>query len=138
MNILNILNYNSDLIKDKQNADEIINFINNLKTNLNNSNYIVYQNFINKISKFINMILPNFKKELKESSNSNESYFDSNDEKNNLDDEDNISIDSISEYEYDADTTEAEELEIMNFEETMSIKFINTLNNFDFEYEKLY
>ena len=130
MHSLNILNYNFDIIKDQQNADEIINLITDIKTNLSGANYLIYQKFINKISKFINMILPTFKKELKDES---ESYFDFND-----DNDDNISIDSISEYEYDVDATELEELQIQAFEEQISIKYINTFNNFDFEYEKIY
>ena len=130
-NILNILNFNSDIIKDQQNADEIINLITDIKNNLSSANYLIYQKCINKISKFINMILPNLKKELKDES---DSYFDFNDDN----EDDNISIDSISEYEYDLDATELEELQIQDFEEQTSIKYINTFNNFDFEYEKIY
>ena len=130
-NILNIINFNSDIVKDQQNADEIINLINDIKINLSNENYLIYQKCINKISKFINMILPNFKKELKDEP---ESYFDFN----NDNDDDDISIDSISEYEYDTYSTELEELHIQAFEEQISIKYINTINNFDFNYEKIY
>jgi len=140
---LNILNYNPDLKIDTEYVDELINMLNNVKNNLNTEYYYSYQQFLNKINKFIGMITPNLKKEL-EAQSKKQKYFDDNIEDNehdrdNIDDDDdNISIASISEYEEDDDANDIEELQIEQFENNLDVIFPSYMDCFDFEFEKVY
>ena len=131
---LNIVNYNPDINDDIQYVDELIKMFTNIKDNLRTKYYSPYQNFLTKMNKFINMVTPNFEKELSEVS-SKKIFFDESDDSDGSED-DNISIASISEYEEDDDSNEIDELEIKKFEDVTEVKLYESDNRFDFEYIK--
>ncbi len=132
---LNIINFNPDIKEDIQYVDELIKMFTNIKTNLSTKNYIPYQNFLTKMNKFINMMIPKFEKDLEESS-SKKTFFDDTDNDQSDDEDDNISIASISEYEEDDDSNEIDELEIKKFEDITEVKIFQCDERFDFEYIK--
>jgi hypothetical protein len=137
---LNIVNFNPDIKEDVQYVDELIKMFTNIKTNLTTKNYIPYQNFLTKMNKFINMLIPKFEKELEEIS-SQKTFFDESDnesdnESENDNEEDDISIASISEYEEDDENNEIDELEIKKFEDITEVKIFQSNERFDFEYIK--
>ena len=130
---LNILNYNSDINEDIQYVDQLIKMFSDIKEKLYTKSYTPYQNFLTKMNKFINMVTPNFEKELNEVS-SKKTFFDESDDSDDSDD--NISIASISEYEEDDESNEIDELEINKFEDITEVKIFQSNDRFDFEYEK--
>ncbi len=132
---LNIVNFNPDIKEDVQYVDELIKMFTNIKTNLSTKNYIPYLNFLTKMNKFINMLIPKFEKELEEVS-SQKTFFDESDNESESDEEDDISIASISEYEEDEESNEIDELEIKKFEDITEVKMFQSNERFDFEYIK--
>lgn len=130
---LNIINFNPDINEDIQYVDELIKMLNNVKENLKTKCYHPYQNFLTKMNKFINMVTPNFEKELNEVS-SKKTFFDESDDFT----DDNVSIASISEYEDDDDSNEIDELEIQKFEHITKVKLFESNDRFDFEYSKVF
>jgi hypothetical protein len=128
---LNIINFNPEIKEDIQYVDELIKMLNNIKENLTTKCYTPYQNFLTKMNKFINMVTPNFEKELNDVSSKKTFY----DEADDLED-DNISIASISEYEDDDEIDEIDELEIKKFEDITEVKMFQSNERFDFEYIK--
>lgn len=128
---LNIINFNSEINEDIQYVDELIKMLNNMKENLTTKCYKPYQNFLTKMNKFINMVTPNFEKELNEVS-CKKTFFDEADDS----EDDNISIASISEYEDDDEVNEIDELEIKKFEDITEVKMFQSNERFDFEYIK--
>lgn len=130
---LNIINYNPNLNQDKETLKSLFVIFENINENISTKKYIPYQNILNKISKFINMLGQSFQKDIK-LDEENDNYFDETNE------DDDISISSVSEYEYESSDDEIElrineEKLIKNFENTNKIKFNKTNNRFDFEYE---
>jgi hypothetical protein len=128
---LNIANYNPDINEDIQYVDELIEMLNNVKENLTTKCYSPFQKFLTKINKFMDMITPNIQKELDEI-DSKKTFFDESDDQN----DDNVSIGSISEYEEDIDSTEFDEMQIKSFENETEIKLNESNNRFDFEFDK--
>ena len=130
---LNIINYNINYKSDIEDLEEIERIIDVIKDNINDKYYMPYKNFLKKINKFIGMMVNNFEKELEETKKQLEE-----EEKiyQNADD-DNISINSISEYE-DEDTYEDEVKKIKLFEKLLETKFKTIKNRFDFEFSKIY
>jgi hypothetical protein len=129
---LDIINHNPNIVKDKESINNLKYLINEIDDNLSTYKYIEYQNLLEKINKFINMLTPIFQKNLKEIE-SKKNYFD---EENN---DDNISIGSISEYDidydYDDEKLENEEYQINNFEQDIKKKFKEIFNRFNMNYE---
>ena len=128
MSNINILNYNPDVIQDKQNIDNLILLLTQFKENISKKQYKPYKNFLEKINKFISMISTNFQKELEEYKIIDDFY------NENKEDEDTISIDSISEYE-DEDQNEDELVQINNFKKIQEIKYNMKNNLFELEIE---
>jgi len=128
MSKLNIINYNPDINKDKQNIDNLMLLLTQFKENISKQNYKPYKNFLEKINKFISMISINFQKELEEYKIIGDFY-----NENKVDD-DTISIDSISEYE-DEDQYEDEIIQINNFKKIQEIKYNMKNNLFELEIE---
>jgi len=128
MSNINILNYNPDVIQDKQNIDNLMLLLTQFKENISKKQYKPYKNFLEKINKFISMISTNFQKELEEYKIIDDFY------NENKEDEDTISIDSISEYE-DEDQNEDELVQINNFKKIQEIKYNMKNNLFELEIE---
>jgi hypothetical protein len=130
---LDIINFNPNINEDKEILKNFMFMCGNIEQNITTKKYLPYQNILNKINRFINMISSSFEKDMKyaeEESN----YFD----ETNSDDD--ISVSSISVYEYDPDDDEIEirniedEL-IKNFDRNTKVKFAENIQRFDFEYE---
>lgn len=131
---LDIINFNPNINQDKETLKNLIAIFENIDQNISTKKYIPYQNILNKISRFINMLGQSFEKDIK-LVEKNVNYFDETNEE-----DDNISISSISEYEYDPSDDEIEirvneEELIKTFEKTNKVQFIKTIDRFDFEYE---
>lgn len=130
---LDIINFNPNINQDKKTLKNLISILENIDQNISTKKYLPYQNILNKLTRFMDMIRQNFEKDVTRA-NEEENYFDE------IDDDDNISISSISEYEYDPSDDEIEirieedEL-IKKFEKTNKIQFSKTYDRFDFEYE---
>lgn len=130
---LQIVNYNPNVNEDNQTIVNMINIFENIKENISTSKYMAYQNILNKINRFLNMIGPSFEKDIKEIEQ-RANYFDESNE------DDNISIASVSEYECceleDDKKRESEEIEILKLEKQIKVKYNESLNRFDFEYDE--
>jgi len=132
---LDIINFNPDINKDKETLKNLITIYENIDQNISSKKYQPYQNILNKLTRFINMLGQSFEKDMKQA-DEEENYFDE------TNDNDNISISSISEYEYDPSDDEIEiriqeDTLIKKFEKTNKIQFIKMNDRFDFEYEEL-
>jgi len=130
---LDIINFNPNINQDKETLKYLISIFENIDKNISSKKYLPYQNILNKLTRFVNMIIPSFEKDIKQSIEE-ENYFDDMN-----DDDDNISISSISEYEYDPSDNEIEirilEHEVIKeFEKTNKIKSSKIIDRFDFEY----
>ena len=136
MRTIDIVNYNPDFENDKNNIENIINQCKYFKENIHKINYKPYKHFLDKLNKFIVLITSNFKKELEEYRIENNFYND------NKEDEDNISIASVSEYDEDEfnnqvskDIYSYEKEKILEFENRQKLVY-NTFNNlYDIEIE---
>jgi hypothetical protein len=130
---LDIINFNPNINQDKETLKNLILIFENINQNISTKKYLPYQNILNKLSRFMNMIGQSFEKDLTRVKEE-ENYFDE------TNDDDDISISSISEYEYDPSDDEIEirieedEL-IKKFEKINKIQFSKTYDRFDFEYE---
>jgi hypothetical protein len=127
---LNIINFNSDIENDMKHIKKIESVIDEIKDNIGGKYYVPYKNIINKMSKFIDMMVNTFQKEMEEVKNNYE-YEENNEE------DDDISITSISEYEND-DTYEDENIQIKKLQKELDLKMNIIKNRFDFEYSKLF
>ena len=133
---LNIINYNPDYVRDVNIITKITTIIDNLKDNINGIYYEPYKNFLKKINNCFDMLIKIFEKELEEVKK------DSNNEDSDSDG-DNISIDSISEYEddyedKDKDVYQIEVKQINDFEKNINNKLNLIKNRFEFKFVKLY
>lgn len=125
---LNIINFNSDIENDMKHIKKIESVIDEIKDNIGGKYYVPYKNIINKMSKFIDMMVNTFQKEMEEVKKNYE-YQENNEE------DDDISITSISEYE-DDDTYEDENIQIKKLQKELDLKMNMIKNRFDFEYSK--
>lgn len=125
---LNIINFNSDIENDMKHIKKIESVIDEIKDNIGGKYYVPYKNIINKMSKFIDMMVNTFQKEMEEVKKNYE-YEENNEE------DDDISITSISEYE-DDDTYEDENIQIKKLQKELDLKMNMIKNRFDFEYSK--
>jgi hypothetical protein len=130
---LNITNYNENFDDDINELDKISELIDLLKNNIKGKYYIPYQNFLKKMIRFLNMVYVPFEKELEVYKKSNNDYEHDNED-------DNISIGSISEYENDENdpVNIDENVLINNFELNTKSKLEITDNRYDFICEKIY
>jgi hypothetical protein len=132
---LNITNYNPNYESDSMAIDDLIKIFVDIKENLNKKDYIIYNLFLNKITKFINFINNNDKeiKEYQQQQHNNIFDYDTSKE----DDEVN-SIASISEYEDDENQLEEDNILIDEFEEETEKYYIFCDERFDFDFENIY
>jgi hypothetical protein len=136
--MLNIINYNPDYKEDVTYIDQVIEIFTDIKNNINKKQYTAYQEFLVRVNKFMNMMLPNLEKDIN-AQNSKSTIFEIDD---NLDD-DNISIASISDYEAENDDKderlkEVEDMLIHEFEEKAKQMLNNNNLRFDFEFVAVY
>ena len=127
---LNIINYNYEFENDIETIKELENILDVLKNNINTKYYLPYKNFLKKINKFIDMMINPFEKELEELKKKTEL-------EETTDNDDNISVGSISEYE-DNDTCDNEVKQIKQFEKLLDCKMSLIKNRFEFDYSKTY
>ena len=130
---LNIQNYNPEVEDNIKNIDQLIELLNDFKINIKKKNYRPYQNFLERLNKYITFSSTTFQKELEEDKNEND---DSENENNNEIDE-NISITSISDYEdYEYINEETSQIEL--FEDICKKKYKTYMNNiFDVDIIKI-
>jgi hypothetical protein len=129
---LQIINYNIDYKEDSETLEEIEKIINVIKENINGKYYKPYKNLLKKMNKFIDMMINNFETEFNEVKKQIEE-----DEKCENDNEDTISISSISDYEQD-ETDERDNIQIEQFEKLLESKLRLIKNRFEFEFSKIY
>ena len=129
---LQIINYNIDYKEDSETLEEIEKIINVIKENINGKYYKPYKNLLKKMNKFIDMMINNFETEFNEVKKQIEE-----DEKYENDNEDTISISSISDYEQD-ETDERDNIQIEQFEKLLESKLRLIKNRFEFEFSKIY
>jgi hypothetical protein len=118
---LDIINFNPYVEQDKESINNIINMFNIMNENISSSKYIAYQNILNKINRFLVMLGPIFEKELQEAEQITSFFTEETNE------DDNISISSISEYENDFGEDEEDIRDIKNIEIELKDKFKKTL-----------
>ncbi len=118
---LDIINFNPYVEQDKELINNIINMFNTMNENISSSKYIAYQNILNKINRFLVMLGPIFEKELQEAEQITSFFTEETNE------DDNISISSISEYENDSGEDEEDIQDIKNIEIELKDKFKKTL-----------
>ncbi len=140
--MLNIVNYNPDYKEDVAYIDQVIEIFTNIKNNINKKHYPAYQEFLVRVNKFMNMMLPNLEKDIN-AQNSKSTIFEIDDNIDNNLDDDNISIASISDYEAENDDKderlkEVEDMLIHEFEEKAKQMLNNNNLRFDFEFVVLY
>ncbi len=131
--MLNIVNYNPDYKEDVAYIDQVIEIFTNIKNNINKKHYPAYQEFLVRVNKFMNMMLPNLEKDIN-AQNSKSTIFEI---------DDNISIASISDYEAENDDKderlkEVEDMLIHEFEEKAKQMLNNNNLRFDFEFVVVY
>ena len=128
---LNIVNYNPEVADNIKNIDQLIELLNDFKINIKKKNYRPYQNFLERLNKYITFSSTTFQKELEEDKNEN---MDS-DNDNEIDE--NISITSISDYE-DYEYINEETIQIELFEDICRKKYKTYMNNvFDVDIVKI-
>ncbi len=140
--MLNIVNYNPDYKEDVAYIDQVIEIFTNIKNNINKKHYPAYQEFLVRVNKFMNMMLPNLEKDIN-AQNSKSTIFEIDDNIDNNLDDDNISIASISDYEAENDDKderlkEVEDMLIHEFEEKAKQMLNNNNLRFDFEFVVVY
>jgi hypothetical protein len=119
---LNITNYNPEVEDNLKNIDQLMTLLNELKTNISTKMYKPYQNFLERLNKYITFISQTFQKELEENKETN------SDNENADDDSDIETIASISEYE-DYETIDIETQQIKLFEDICRKKYKNDINS---------
>ncbi len=132
---LNIVNYNPTYQNDIAYIDTLINMFNNIKQHINDKQYEAYQEFLMRVNNFMNMMTPNLQKDITRRSQPN--IFEIDDDNN----QDDISIASISDYELDNDEQEQEikDMEIMmikNFEEKSKQALNKNKMRYSFDFTK--
>jgi hypothetical protein len=141
---LDIKNFNPYLEQHTTKINELIEILNQAKTNLSSIYFNEYDIFLDKIYRFTIMMTKSLNNEINNNS-PKQSYFYNSEDKAKEDElceedqeDDNISIGSISEYEEDDDADEIDEIKIEQFFENIDDKYILCCDRFDFEYDKLY
>lgn len=126
---LNITNFNPDSEDDIKSINHLIDLLNDFKVNITTKYYKPYQNFLEKINKYITFMASSFQKELEEIKN---------EESNSEDDVDDVtSIGSISEYEqYENIDFENEHIEI--FEDICEHTYEEMNNIYDIDIVKVF
>jgi len=135
---LNIVNYNPDVADNIKNIDQLIELLNDFKINIKKKNYRPYQNFLERLNKYITFSSTSFQKELEEDKNENMDSDDDNDNNNDNEIDENISITSISDYE-DYEYINEETIQIELFEDICRKKYKTYMNNvFDVDVIKIF
>ncbi len=126
---LNIVNYNPEVEDNIKNINQLIELLNDFKINIKSKNYKPYQNFLERLNKYITFSSTTFQKELDESKNDNS---------DSDDDSDIQSFASISDYE-DYEYVEMESNQIDLFDDICKKKYKNDMNNiFDVDIIKIF
>jgi len=127
---LNIINYNPEVDDNIKNIDQLIELLNDFKINIKSKNYKPYQNFLERLNKYITFSSTTFQKDLEEDKKEN------TDSDNEIDKAEDISITSISDYE-DYEYIKEESAQIDLFEDICKKKYKNSINNiFDVDITK--
>ena len=144
---LNITNYNPDYENDNKTIQILEEVVEQLKNNINGKYYVPYKNLTKKMFKFIEMMNSVFEKEMDETKqkykndgdedcDDDENINGNTNEDNIMNNDDDISIDSISDYEIDNEDEE-ENKQIMELQEILKQKMKKNENRFDFTFSKV-
>jgi len=133
---LNIVNYNPEVEDNIKNIDQLIELLNDFKINIKTKHYKPYQNFLERLNKYITFSSTTFQKELNEDKNEIDSDNENNENNENNEENENISITSISVYE-DYEYIDEETVQIDLFDDICKKKYKNSINNiFDVDITK--
>jgi len=130
---INITNFNPAYLADVNFIDQLISMLTNIKEDIKNIRYEPYRVFINKINKYLNLVIPQLNNDIEQSKKTISIFDDTTKEDDDVD-----SSGSISEYELDDDALEEEELEINTKYKESCIKLMECMKQYDFGIEKKY